>query len=413
MGRMNMSLPKKPEGGGEATIGDVSKMEEEKITTEEIVEQAEEKLVEKTAERLEQTFSGKGLEEEPAEEPAEEPESPPDDEQLGSSAEKDKDKDDDEPADKDDSTPEPKDKKDKDVELKAKDVDADKDIPQLSDAYYRAAIHRKWKPEQIEEFYKANPELCVQTCGNIYEALKRSNEEFATLGRAYKDRKAQEAAVKATPLKTETEAAKTEYKGVDFVALEKTDIDPDAIAVIKAQDQQNKLLFDQIQELRETRPVQTVEQPSGPTRQESRVATQEVAVIQQQIENFFNADEVKLYKDFYGEVKKDAVDWSALSPGQKANRWAVVEMMDDLLTGAHINNRDMKIDEAMRLAHLNVSESQREKVIREKLKVAVVKRNKGLSLQPSSTNRGTDAGSPKTEAELLLKTADRLNKLFG
>lgn len=396
-----MSLPKKPEGGGEATIGDVNKMEEEKITTEEIAEQAEGKLVEKTAERLEQTFSGKGLEEEPAEEPEKSDETTPEPKPE-------------EESDKDgDATPEPEDKKDKDVEPVAKDVDADKDIPQLSDAYYRAAIHRGMKPEEIEGFYKDNPELCVKTLGNIYEAVKRSNEEFATLGRVYKERKAQEAAAKATPLKAETEAAKTEYKGVDFAALEKTDIDPDAIAVIKAQDQQNKLLFDQIQELRETRPVQTVEQPSGLMPRESRVVTQEVAVIQQQIDNFFDADEVKLYKDFYGEVKKDAVDWSALSPGQKANRWAVVEMMDDLLTGAHINNRDMKIDEAMRLAHLNVSESQREKVIREKLKVAVVKRNKGLSLQPSSTNRGAETGSPKTEAELLLKTADRLNKLFG
>lgn len=394
-----MSLPKKPEGGGEATIGDVKKMEEEKITVEEIAEQAEGKLVEKTAERLEQTFSGEGLKEEPAEEPEKSddttPESKPE-EESGKEG---------------DATPEPEDKKDKDVEPVAKDVDADKDVPQLSDAYYRAAIHRGMKPEEIEGFYKDNPELCVKTLGNIYEAVKRSNEEFATLGRAYKDRKAQEAAVKATPLKTEP--IKDEYKGIDLVTLEKTDADPDVIALVKAQEHYNKILFDQNQELREARPAQTVEQPSGPTRQESRAVTQEVAVIQQQIDNFFDADEVKLYKDFYGEVKKDAVDWSALSPGQKANRWAVVEMTDDLLTGAHINNRDMKIDEAMRLAHLNVSESQREKVIREKLKVAVVKRNKGLSLQPSSTNRGTDAGSPKTEAELLLKTADRLNKLFG
>lgn len=391
-------IPEKHKDGSKATVEDVAKLEAEQESNEIILE-AEKELEEKTEERLEQVFKGEGLKEEPAEEPekSDEPTSEPVKEPK------------EEPDKKGDSTPEPKDnaeEKNKDVESVAKDEDAEKgkkeeDVPQLPDAYYRAAIHRGMKPEEIEEFYQANPKLCVQTCGNIYEAVKRSNEEFATLGHAYKER---EAAAKATPLKTATEAVKTEYKGVDLEALDKSDIDPDAIAIIKTMDRQ-------MRELHEARSVQTPEQPSGPTQQESRAATQEVAAIQQQIENFFKADEIKVYKDFYGDLPKEAIDWAALSPGQKANRWAVIEMMDDLLVGAHINNRDMKIDEAMRLAHLNISESQREIVIREKLKTDVTKRSKGISLKPSSTNKSDKKTSPQTEQELIETTQERLNKL--
>lgn len=371
-----------------------------------VVQKADEiELEEKTEERLEQVFKGEGLKEEPAEELEESDDTTPESEEKKPEVDSDK---------EGDTTPESKDdaeEKDKDVESKAKDEDADKgkkEIPQLSDAYYRAAIHRGMKPEEIEEFYQANPELCVKTLGNVYEAVKRSNEEFASFGRAHK---AQEAAATATPSKgtqTATETAKTEYKGVDFAVLEKADIDPDALAIIKTVDQQNKMLYDQIQE---TRSVQRPVQPSGLTPQEERAVQQEVASIQQQIENFFKSDEAKPYKDFYGELPKDAINWDTLSPGQKANRWAVIEMMDDLSIGAHINNRDMQIDEAMRLAHLNVSESQREKVIREKLKTTVVKRNKGLSLKPSSTNKSTEKTSPTTEKELIATTQERMNKL--
>ena len=62
------------------------------------------------------------------------------------------------------------------------------------------------------------------------------------------------------------------------------------------------------------------------------------------------------YEDFYGTLPKDAVIWDSLSPGQKMNRWAVVEMMDQMIVGATTLGREMKIDEALNLAHLSVTE---------------------------------------------------------
>lgn len=365
---------------------------------------AEAELEDRTGTRLEQVFKGDGLKEEPAEDSEESDDSTPETEEK--------------PDEEDDSTPEEDDKTEPDAEEKdtdveedeAKDEDADKgdeekeDVPQLSDAYYRAAIHRGMKPEEIEKFYESNPELCVKTLGNVYEAVKRSNEEFATLGRAHKAQEAAKAAAEATPPKTE----KSEYKGVDFDALDKAEIDPDAVAIIKTMDKQNKVLFEQVQEMRETRPAPGTEQPSG---QESRTLAQETAAIQQQIEGFFKGDEVKLYGDFYGVTPKDAINWDSLSPGQKANRLAVIDMCDDMLIGSQMNNRDMSIDEAMKLAHLNISESQREKVIREKLKANVTKRSKSLTLKPSSSAAKSGSSKPSSDKELIETTQERLDKI--
>ncbi|KKN77429.1 hypothetical protein LCGC14_0359880 [marine sediment metagenome] len=378
-------------------------------------------LEDKTEQRLNDVFSGKGVQEEAAEKSEKS-----DDSTLEKSKEKPEEKSD----VKVDSTPEEKPdtevvekpeikavEKDTEVESQATDADADKgsekkkDVTPLSDAYYRAAIHRGWKPEEIEAFYESKPDLCVKTLGNIYEAVKRSNEEFATLGRAYKERSTQEAT--ATVTATSPEAKKTEYKSIDFEALEKTDIDPDTLAALKAQDVQGKITFDMLQEIQGAKSVQSPTQPSYVAGQSPRVIAQETALIQQQIENFFDADELKLYSGFYGDIPKDAKDWGALSPGQKANRWAVIEMMDDLMAGAHMNHRDMEIDEAMQLAHLNISESQREKVIREKLKADVTKRGNSLTLKPSGAAKSDSTNKPQTPEELIETTQERLNKVFN
>lgn len=393
-------LPDKPKDGAKATLEDVAKLEAQTPENETATE-AEAKLEEKTKERLEAVMSGEEL---PEEKPAEGSEKP-DDSTPKESAE--------EPEKKDDSTPESKgegvDEGSKDAD-KEKDADEEKETPQLSDAYYRAAIHRGMKPEEIEKFYKDNPELCVQTLGNIYEAVKRSSEEFAEHGRIAKVQAKAKVEAKAKPA---AEEKKSEFKGVDFEVLKKADIDPEAMAIIEAMNQQNELMFNEVRELKETRSVQEPDQPSGITQEQIRVANREVAVIEQQIENFFKQDDLKGYKDFYGEIPKDAADWDALTPGQKANRWAVIEMMDDMLVGAKVHNRDMKLEKAMELAHLNVSDTIREKVIRENLKAGVTKRSKSLTLKPSGTAKSGGDVKPQTEKELLTVTSQRLSKLFG
>ncbi len=300
------------------------------------------------------------------------------------------------------------------VDDKAKDGDANKggdkkkDIPPLSDAYYRAAIHRGWKPEEIDEMYEANPELTVRTLGNIYEAVNRTSKEFAALGRAAKEAVAPKTDVQPAP---EAEA-KPEFKGIDIEKLRKEYPDDSVVDLVKAVQDQSKALFDEVQELKVVRPALTSSQPSDVNTQQVRAVEQEAAAIEQQIETFFKADELKGYEDFYGTLPKDATDWSKLTPGQKMNRWTVIEMMDQMIVGARTLGRELKIDETLNLAHLSVTEPIREKVIREDIQAKVVKRNSSLTLKPSGTAQSGDA-KPQTKQELESVTTERLNKVFN
>ncbi len=303
------------------------------------------------------------------------------------------------------------DDKEADDEVKDEDVDKGKDkkkeIPQLSDAYVRAAIHEGWTEEDIKTQYEANPELTVKTLGNIYESVNRLSKQYSAIGRAEKERIIAE---KSAPEKKQESEQKPEFKGVDIEVLKKADADPDVIAVVEALNQQGKLQFDELQELKSSRSAPVTGQPSGLSPVQVRAVEQEAAAVEQQIETFFRDDELKGYDDFYGGLPKDAINWDKLTPGQKMNRWAVIEMMDQMIAGARTLGREMKIDEAMNLAHLSVTEPIREKVIRKNIEAKVTKRSSNLTLKPSGTAQPGET-KPQTKQELEDVTAERLNKM--
>jgi len=306
-----------------------------------------------------------------------------------------------------DSTPDDDDDKAKqDEDDEAKDEDVDKggeksdEKPPLSDAYYRAAIHRGWKPEEIDEFYKANPRLCVRTFGKIYEAVNRSSKEFAALGRIQqqKQQKQPEQAEKVSVKETGT-------KGIDIKKLREQYPDDPVVDMIEALHEQNIALKEKIDSIATT----GKQEYADPAVQQAR--EQEARLIEQQIENFFQEEDLNPYSDFYGEVPKGAKDWENLTPGQRANRWTVIQMMDQILTGANVLGQEMDIPEAMRLAHLSVSEPIREKVVRKQIEKSVKKRSKGLSLKPSDVVK--PEARIKTEKDLEQATRQRLAKVFG
>ncbi len=413
-------------------MSDEAKKTEEKIeepvleekTEEEIKEEvikAEEKIEEVTEDRLKKTFETNELLDKPAESDSESEDSTPKEKETPA----------DETEDEDGPTPAEKKEEEKlereeakakeDVEKikddgvkKAKDEDVEKsnekqeDTLQLSDAYFRAAIHRGWKEEDIKDLYKNNPELANKTFANIYEGVNRSSEEFAAIGRYEKKiRETAEAPAKSTA----TEAAReSEYKGLDVDQIRKDNPDDPLVDVIAAVEAQSKILYDEVQVIKNTRSAPVSGQPSGLLPEQQRAMDQETAAINQQIDNFFLTDSMKGYVDFYGDLPKDAVDWVTMTPGQKANRWAVIEMMDEIIAGAATLGREVKIDEAMFRAHSSVSEPLREKIIRDGIMSKVEKRSKSITLKPSSS--ATPASDkPTTKQELEDVTAVRLGKM--
>lgn len=274
------------------------------------------------------------------------------------------------------------------------------DGPKLSEAYYRAAVHQGWKPEEIKEFLKANPEVANRTFAKMYDDTNKMSREFANIGRA-KQELIKKGIVSAATV-VEPPEKKLEFKEIDIEKLRKEyDNDP-IIAIVEQQQKQSKALYDKVQGM--------TKEPDQPVRDEAtiRASIQEEAALEQQITTFFIGDDLKMYGEFYGELPKDAKDWKLLTQDQQLKRYQVLQMADDMLIGAISQGRDMDVDEALTLAHLSVSEPMREKVIRDKIKANVVKRAKGLSLKPAGGKK-PESTKPGTPGELVAITRERLD----
>lgn len=328
---------------------------------------------------------------------------------------------------KDDSTPD-EDQKDKD-DSGDKDGDEIKDAPsepdekdketdkkfELPDAFHRAAEHDGWKPEDIKEFFEADPERALVTFQNIYNSMNRASRDFANLGRikAEQTRKQVEDTAKVDD--------KVEVK--DFVDIEKLKGDYEDTALI---DGVVKPLNDALKQI--TQEVKSLKSQKSSfandiafAKSDQMAATQRAEAAAKQadlklIEQFFTAEDMKSYKDFYGILETGQIVQD-LQPGQQRNRYEVLRKADQMIVGNAMQGGELSIPDALLRAHLLVTESIREKVIREEIKSSIVKRNKGLTLRPSAGKKSTAAinegGRPKDRAGVIANAERNLAKVFS
>lgn len=267
----------------------------------------------------------------------------------------------------------------------------------LPAAFLRAAIHRGWKQEEAEEFFKENPKAALKTFQNCYMDVNNASREWARIGKAKQqsDNKAQIDAANARPETPEP---------IDVEKLiEKYDIDGDEA---KAMREYQKLLKTQ--------------QPIEPAPMQQPVQQQADPNKLLEIENFFNSDSLNAYKKFYGNLELGQ-GWADLSAGQYDNRFAVLQQADLILMGAEASNQAMDPIEALERAHMIVSEPIREQAIRESIKGTAVKRKKSMTIRPSSGTRSTkkiasDAGSKpgtRSREQLTSDVGEKLHRLFS
>ena len=264
---------------------------------------------------------------------------------------------------------------------------------ELPDAYYRAAVHRGWKPEEIKEFFGASPELAKRTFANIYEGVNQSSKEFADLGRLKLEQQRQ-------PEKTK-ESPDTSSKGVDVDKLRETyGKEEPLVDVIVEMQKQNKLLVEQNEK--------------QASQQQTRVSDKELKVIGEQIDDFFADDDLKLYEDFYGPGKNATggmTQPNELTPGNRANRAALLELGDQLIAGTALQGREMSVSEALNLAHLSITAPIKEQKIRESIMSKVVKRSKSITLKGKG-KKTVEADKPLSGTALESKTARAIKKLL-
>jgi hypothetical protein len=267
--------------------------------------------------------------------------------------------------------------------------------PSIPTNIYRSLEHNGWKPEKIASFYKVDPELAMQVFEQIHESTNNLSRQFSEIGRTRINTERQ----KNQPVvKKEEEQSQSV---IDIEALRKADPSNPLLPVVEGM---NKVL------------TQLTARPTMEP-QQRQTRTQEDIALASQVMSFLGADQMKVFDDFYGpaydEARMPTFDGHGLSPGQMANRDALLEQADAIWVGAREHGRNLTVPEALGLAHSLLTEGMRTQQLRQELVSKVKQRAKGMTLRPGKSKPvlAREGDKPKTQQELEQRTEARLAKL--
>lgn len=282
---------------------------------------------------------------------------------------------------------------DQDQDLEADEGEDKK--PSIPENIYRSVLHNGWKPEEIADFYGVNPKQAMKVFEKLHQSTNDLSRQFAEIGRTRITMERQ----KSQPvMKTEEQPQSV----IDVEALRKADPDNPLLPVVEGM---NKVL------------TQLTAQRTVEPQRQQQVRTQEDIALATQIMSFLGSDQMKTYTDFYGpaydEARMPTFDGHGLTPGQRANRDALLEQADVIWVGAREHGRILTVPEALNLAHSILTDGMRTQIARQELVSKVKQRAKGMTLRPAKSKPVSvrDGEKPKTPQELEARTEARLAKL--
>ena len=288
--------------------------------------------------------------------------------------------------------------KDEEKEVKDGEVKDDKKVEHvLPENYFQAMQHVGWDAERIKETFEKDPEQALKDFKFYHDSQNYITQQTSDLGRTQKaatDRAADEAI---------TKEEKPEYKGIDLKAFEDQygEDNPAAVAMMKTMNESNKLLYEEIQTLKQQRTQQT-----GPTNEEK--------VIWNTIVTHFDSDDMKGFNEFYGKIETGKNWDESLTGAQLQTRMKVINEADAYHAGMKLQGKDVEYSEALRRAHLVISAPIQETILRNELQSKIKKRAKGVTVKTTG-RKAADNTSKKKDPEkgLIDRTKQRLKKLTG
>jgi hypothetical protein len=266
----------------------------------------------------------------------------------------------------------------------------------LPAAYARTAKARGWTDTEIAEFHKANPELSMKTFERMHESRTKEIQEWAELGRKTRQT--------GTPAGAPSSTTPSPVSAVSPVPV--SALTPINVAELKAK-YGNEELIEAL-----AGPVNAAIAALGPIvagatnaqAQAQQVAQESLA---KTVQEFFTAKDMAPYAQAYGTTIP------TLTPAQIETRSKVLETADALIAGAAFQGRQLSVQDALVLAHDSVASGMKETIIRDQIRTKVQKREKGITLRPTNQGRRDAGGPPRSKAEMVSRTEDRLAKAFG
>ncbi|KKN71207.1 hypothetical protein LCGC14_0422500 [marine sediment metagenome] len=269
----------------------------------------------------------------------------------------------------------------------------------LPENYFQAMRHVGWEPERIKEKFEEDPEQALKDFKFYHDSQNYITQQTSDLGRTQKaaTERATEEAVK--------KEEKPEFKGVDLKAVEDEfgEDNPAAVAIIKAMNENNKVLYDEVQSLKEVR-----QQQQGPS--------DEQKVIWNTIVTHFDSDSMKGFGEFYGKTESGKNWDQSLTGAQLQARMNVIHEADAYHAGMKLQGKDVEFSGALNRAHLVISAPIQETILREQLHGKIRKRSKGITVKSSGRKAVDDTSSKKkdtSEKGFIEKTKQRIKKITG
>jgi len=261
----------------------------------------------------------------------------------------------------------------------------------LPAAWRRSAKARGWSDEEIDAYWKANPELASSVLERMHTSRVAETNEWARLGRAARD---QEQSPPVEPVKSAAPVVPSagSLPLVDKEKLVEQYGNEELVEAIAGP------VNEVIRRMNEVLPVinQGVE----------AVQQAQSANLSRHIEEFFRSEEMKPYRDAFGE------SFDSLTQEQQDRRFTLLEMADALMYGAREQHRRLSIDDALLQARDASASDLQEKAIRTRISKSVKTRSRGRTLRSSQRGKKPEEdGPPKDRAELVARTDRRLNAL--
>jgi len=273
------------------------------------------------------------------------------------------------------------------------------DIP---DAYIRAALHQKWSQKDVDDLVESNPELAKRTFENCYNSVVQASRDFSEIGRA----------------KIELDRQQVDKQVVPEVTVQQEDPNTTALIAKLEKEYPDDPLIDVVVAGLKSKP-KPVQQPVSQQQQGYETATARAnvaanAAIDQRVNSFFGADDMKLYDKFYGKLELGQIP-EDLSNGQQQNRLAVLQEAEFIMAGHGVRGQKIEVEQALERAHLIITEPIRTQVVRDSLKATATKRKKSMTLRPSESKRSsdtTDSSKPRNRRELENAVQQKLDSVF-
>ena len=282
-------------------------------------------------------------------------------------------------------------------------------LPTLPNAYKRAAIHQEWTEEEIDEFYNADPEKALKTFAKLHESNNKLSQKFSEFGnlQAQQEQQAETQRLADEEARASTHIQPKSTTPVDMSELKRVYGNDPIVDIVQS-------LSDKISDMTTQKPVEKPYVPPvhyQPPVQKQPVYDENAAF--RTLDSFFASETAKDYTQFYGE----SPDWNKLTQGEFANRRAVVQLAGSIVAGASMKGENMSDEIALEKAHLIVSQPYLEKAIVADIHKQLQKRGNSMTIRTNATGSGPVDSSQKTGSQLTATEREdrakvRLDKIF-